>query len=668
MEVSCSYGVQTLDAGSLALTNTDSGPKPSSLITNFRPQGGEHRESTAVRPHFYHHDVGFLDLNGPWQVLITTDDVTINSIPPWSWDQVIEVPFTPQSHKGLGLKIMPSEAVWYRRRILLPENWCNEAGDVIQLHIDACDWECAIFFNGALVGVHRGAYDPFSFKLDLTSGAACYQDGAELMIRAWDPTDEGCTFSDNPPIPCDGCCETGWQPRGKQALKPGSIMYTGVTGLWRQGIWLERLPSCHISQVDLSVDSGGSRISVQVAASCHHVLNIEIHSLSDSRVVGRVSGPCCTLSVVTTERLQPWSPEFVKLYRAVIALGGSSDVVSRRFAHRTLEVRGGQVALNGKPIFMHGVLYQGYWPESLLTPPFLGAIENDLKSLKDAGFNTVRVHAVVMGARFYSLCDELGLMVWQDMPSGDMRAMPTWSENRGIAEDLLSQERGVSQGTFDEIRRSPDSQATFQKELEAMVAWLKPFPSIVTWVLFNEGWGQSNTAETVSWLRKADPSRLVDAASGWNEIAAHPLGDFADVHNYEDNSSAYGPLPDSFRSLERMGFQVQDRVRVLGEYGGLGYAIEGHEWSQHGAWSYGEKKPNRNREVFENNLMKLLERLVSLTCNRLGGAIYTQWNDIETEMNGLLTYDRHFKLPVETLRTFSSSVFEGWRNCSGQEP
>eukprot|EP00928_Gymnodinium_smaydae_P082959 TRINITY_DN66221_c0_g1_i1.p1 TRINITY_DN66221_c0_g1~~TRINITY_DN66221_c0_g1_i1.p1 ORF type:complete len:346 (-),score=45.44 TRINITY_DN66221_c0_g1_i1:441-1337(-) len=293
------------------------------------------------------------------------------------------------------------------------------------------------------------------------------------------------------------------------------------------------------------------------------------------------------------------------------------------------------------------------------------AIENDLRAIKSAGFNTVRVHAVVMGAPFYALCDSLGLLVWQDMPGGDQRAMPTWSDDRGIAEeDVAAMMPGfrVPRSVFDEVRRTAESKAAFHKELSAMVAWLAPFASVIVWTLFNEGWGQFDTRTLVNWLRQADASRLVNAVSGWNEVEGEPLGDFADVHNYEDNSSAFGQLPETFVHWARLGNSVGGRVPVLGEYGGLGFVMEGHEWKAHESWGYGNKV-RRDVASYREDLHKLLERLLPTICGGLSAAIYTQWNDVETEMNGLLTYDRHWKLPLEVVQDYSRKVFDALPQC-----
>ncbi|CAE7267449.1 lacZ [Symbiodinium pilosum] len=347
-------------------------------------------------------------------------------------------------------------------------------------------------------------------------------------------------------------------------------------------------------------------------------------------------------------------------YEARLSLG-LTDGVTRSFAHRSLSVRDGRLLLNGKVVFVHGVLYQGYWPESLLTPPDMEAMQRDLQLIKAVGFNTIRVHAVVMGEAFYAMCDKIGLLVFQDMPAGDMRAMPVWSDDRAMAEEELNV--SLPQTLFNEIRRSPASQAAFETELQAMVNSLSHFASIAVWVLFNEGWGQSNTKALVELLRNLDPHRLIDASSGWNELGGHALGDLADIHNYEDNSSIFGPLAMSFESFAYWGYSLAGRIPALGEYGGVGYAVDGHCWSSR-TWGYGEKRVKQSRDVYASALEKLLLRLVESICTGLGAAIYTQWNDVETEVNGLLTYDRHLKLPMEFYQRFSHLVQEAARKCT----
>ncbi|CAE7536298.1 unnamed protein product, partial [Symbiodinium necroappetens] len=548
VELSCRYSVQALDVGQLSLT-APPGKKSAAPLTTLGSSGQEQ-------------PARLQDLaEGDWRT--------------------IEVPFAPQSHKGLATKVSASEAVWYRRMLRVPESWCAGVGATFWLQVDACDWECAVYLDSQPLGIHRGGYD--AFRLEIPAISACSERGQgpevkTLLVRAWDPTDEGCPFTDHPPIPCDSCCESGWQPRGKQALKPGSIMYTAVTGIWRQGIFLENLPGCHIRNLHIRVYKDAPRkLTVAAEATCEKQLYLEVRDL-EGDLLGVAHGPCCELHAELEQALQLWSPQEPQRYEAHLSLGADTDVdtVVRRFARRFVAVKDGRFLLNDQVLFVHGVLYQGYWPESLLTPPDSEAISRDLEMIKAAGFNTVRVHAVVMGEAFYDECDKLGLLVWQDMPAGDMRAMPTWSEGRAVAEEEIGTEAQrlkvpVPRTLFDEIRRSHESRRAFEAELQAMVGALSHFASVAVWVLFNEGWGQSNTKALVQFLRGIDPSRLIDASwpqdcqanSGWNEVEGGPLGDFADLHNYEDNSSIFGPLAMSFQNFAAWGYTVGGRHPVL---------------------------------------------------------------------------------------------------------
>eukprot|EP00927_Polykrikos_kofoidii_P068779 TRINITY_DN64108_c0_g1_i1.p1 TRINITY_DN64108_c0_g1~~TRINITY_DN64108_c0_g1_i1.p1 ORF type:complete len:956 (+),score=108.42 TRINITY_DN64108_c0_g1_i1:168-2870(+) len=650
-------GLQVLDGGPLILERRLEGatrpvaplqtlPIFSQLSkTPLRFQVGDDLHS--LRPQFRRiNGQAHLSLAGSWDLQITGNDV---QLPPDGFSaRRIDVPFAPQSHMGLATKVSAYEAVWYRKVFRLHSSWCA-LGQRVLLHVDACDWECLIIINNRPHSKHEGGYDPF--VVDVTGQFGCEND-VELVIRAWDPTDMGCPFTDKPPVPCDQCCTMGWQPRGKQSMNPGFIMYTAVTGLWRQSPWLEIAPECRVTRVQARADA--TAVDVKVDATCGSRLDVSIwprRSVGEGIPLGEVVGPCCSegLHVVLNTPLAAWSPDSPALFEVRVILDDGIDIVTQHFARRHVAVVGGRIHLNGVPVFMHGVLYQGYWPESLLTPPSVDAVEQDVRAIKSAGFNTVRVHAVVMGARFYTLCDEIGLFVWQDMPSSDGRVLPLWDKRR------------ESNMNADEIIRTPESQAAFHTELRAMVAWLDPFPSVVVWVLFNEGWGQSETRETVEWLRATDPFRLVNAASGWNELTAGGgrLGDFADVHNYEDKP--FGSIEHTF---DWWPFDSAGRARALGEYGGLGYVREGHEWAADLSWGYG--KTSQTKGKFRESLVGLVGRLLPLICKHgLAAAIYTQWSDVETEMNGLLTYDRVPKLALEVLHDeFAKRVMDEFQRCN----
>eukprot|EP00929_Paragymnodinium_shiwhaense_P001014 TRINITY_DN101228_c0_g1_i1.p1 TRINITY_DN101228_c0_g1~~TRINITY_DN101228_c0_g1_i1.p1 ORF type:complete len:949 (+),score=173.56 TRINITY_DN101228_c0_g1_i1:97-2943(+) len=663
-ETTCRFGVQALDLGRMAFTAAAAAPRslPWAPVRAAASSFAEEGDATSIasrRPQWVRLHGGAVDLNGAWEVLITHDQQSTTDLPVEPWSERIKVPNPPQAAQGLSTKVTSMEAVWYRRSLKLPAAWCDSEAGRVYLHVDACDWECRFYVDRQFVGGHRGGYDPFTIELDLSSGAACSTRGVELLVRAWDPTDTTCEFTDTPPLPCEQCCLFGFQPRGKQTLKPGLIMYTGVTGLWRQGVWLERTPRCHLQDAELDV--GKDSITVNVAASCGGFLSVVIRPQGGQSVFASMEGPCCGLRIALATPLTAWSPSQPVMYEAIISLDAGADSVIRPFAYRTISRRDGRILLNEAPVFMHGVLYQGYWPETLMTPPSHGAVEQDLRDIKAAGFNTVRVHAVVMGAAFYGLCDKLGLLVWQDMPGGDARVTPPW-ENRRQETETMHRLSGDQSTSFDEIRRTPESQQVFDTELQAMISWLRVFPSIAIWVLFNEGWGQSLTRRTVEWLRQADPSRLIDAASGWNDVKGEEkfaLGDFADLHTYEEP-----PFSDLSRTFEEWPFDDGERARVLGEYGGLGFTLPGRaSWKEDAAWGYGGKL-SKDAASFQDELEALLKRLHPLLCRGLTGAIYTQWNDVETEVNGLLTYDRIAKLPLDLLRTYSERLLNLHASCT----
>ncbi|CAE7903769.1 EBM, partial [Symbiodinium sp. KB8] len=328
---------------------------------------------------------------------------------------------------------------------------------------------------------------------------------------------------------------------------------------------------------------------------------------------------------------------------------------SLRMISRTAEpLQGpkGEVALllNGEAFLQSGVLYQAYWPESLITPPSEEAMLQDLRSIKNSGFNMVRVHAAVLPAMFYHFCDLEGLLVWQDFPAGDGRALPIWDAARGT----LELQGEVEPLKLDEIHRTDESSANFWKELHSFTSWLRGFGCIVCWVPFNEAWGQFQTMQVVRWLRRFGGSRWIDMASGWNDVGdlfqGEDAGDLVDAHNYE--TAPYDGLRSTFQLWP---LPLAGRALALGEYGGLGYPFEGHEWSPETSWAYGNV--SHTSKDFAIKFLDLGFRLEALLCeNWVSAVVYTQWNDIEEEINGLVTYDRIPKLPQPVLLEFNGRL------------
>jgi hypothetical protein len=455
------------------------------------------------------------------------------------------------------------------------------------LHFGAVDWETVVWVNGKKVGDHRGGYDGFHF--DIT--AHLKKDGDnELVVGVWDPTDKGP------------------QPRGKQVLKPQGIYYTPSTGIW-QTVWMEPVSESHIESIKLvpDVDKGEVSITVQVA-NPREGMTIEVKTQAGGTNRLQVTGEPGKEFRLKIPEPKLWTPESPFLYELQVRLnskeggGFSDDVLDTYFGMRQIEVGKDdkgltRILLNGKPYFQVGPLDQGFWPEGLHTAPTDEALKYDIEITKKLGFNMTRKHVKVEPDRWYYWCDKLGLLVWQDMPSGEKSINPNQPD----------------------IKRSEESAKQYERELKAMIDVRHNHPCIVMWVPFNEGWGQYDTERIAKWTKEYDPTRLVNSASGW---ADRRVGDVHDWHVYPGPGS---PKPED------------KRAAVLGEFGGLGLEIKGHIWCDK-IWGYAAAKdPESLTRKYERLLAKVHELKKE---PGLSAAVYTQITDVETEGNGLLTYDR----------------------------
>jgi hypothetical protein len=525
----------------------------------------------------------WVNLNGLWQYAITAKDAE----KPAKWDGEILVPFCVESAlSGVGKKVTPEQVLWYRRTFKKPE--LKDKGRLL-LHFGAVDWQATVWVNGTKLGEHQGGFDPFTF--DVTDAL---KDGEqELVVRVWDPTDQGA------------------QPRGKQVLRPGGIFYTSVTGIW-QTVWLEPVPERSIESVAIfpDVDSGKVTLKLKLRGAAQNLSVMADVSEKGTLLVNSRRGDVGDLAFSIIEP-KLWTPDSPNLYDFAVVIkdgGRLIDHVTGYFAFRTVSVgkddKGfNRIFLNGKPVFHLGTLDQGWWPDGLLTPPTDEGLAFDIKKLKELGFNMMRKHVKVEPARFYYHCDKLGLLVWQDMPSG-MGAGRKQNIAPNAAEDA----------SFTDAEKKQ-----FRAELKAMIDHLRGFPCIVVWVPFNEGWGQHNTNDVLKWVKEYDPSRLVDGPSGWTDRGA---GDLKDIHVY--------PGPGMF-PVEKA------RVSVLGEFGGLGLPLEGHLWQEQKNWGY---RTFLKTEELRDAYHLLMLRLHPLIGEGLAAAVYTQTTDVESEVNGLLTYDR----------------------------
>jgi beta-galactosidase/beta-glucuronidase len=535
------------------------------------------------------------NLNGLWDYAIRTKD----QVRPESFDGQILVPYPVESAlSGVKKTVTPNDKLWYRLSFEVPGNWPK--GKLL-LHFGAVDFQAEVWVNGTKLGDHAGGYDPFSFDI---SNAVKSSGPQELIVAVTDPTDRGT------------------QPRGKQVLKPGGIMYTAVTGIW-QTVWIEPVPSAYIRGLTITPDIDNNKLTVVVDAQGD---TSGLSFTADAKSSGYSASASFSNNPLTLTVNNPklWSPDSPFLYDLTVRLtdkGKTIDSVQSYFGMRKIAIgkdeQGIQrLMLNNKPLFQYGPLDQGWWPDGLYTAPTDAALKYDLEVLKKIGCNMLRKHVKVEPDRLYYWCDKLGLLVWQDMPSGD---------------------RGIRSNDPD-LQRSPESAKQYELELARMIDAFRNHPSIIMWVPFNEGWGQYDTPRIVQLVRDLDPSRLVNNASGWTD---RKVGDVSDMHNYP------GPgMP-----------AVEDkRAAVLGEFGGLGLPLKGHTWQDAQNWGY---QSFQNREELTDAYAALMSRLHMLIPKGLCAAVYTQTTDVEVEVNGWMTYDREvLKIDAEKITAAHRRLYQ----------
>ncbi|THF84327.1 glycoside hydrolase family 2 [Deinococcus sp. KSM4-11] len=477
-------------------------------------------------------------------------------------------------------------AMWYRRTFTLPAGW---AGRRILLHFGAVDTVAAVYINGQRVGTHTGGYDSFSFDVTphLERGVN------EVIVHVLDDTG------------------AGGMPVGKQRLEPSGIFYTASSGIW-QTVWLEPVAPTHVSRLTLTPDVPGRALRATVQGTGQG--RVHLTARAGGKVVSSVAGVLGQEVRLPVPSAHLWSPDDPFLYTLTVTVeqgGRTVDRVQSYFGMRSIglqTVNGWtRPVLNGKFVFQIGTLDQGFWPDGLYTAPSDAALKFDLVKHKQLGFNMVRKHIKVEPQRWYYWADKLGLLVWQDMPS----MMTEQPVTPGAANEFVRQYRRI----IDQHRSSP---------------------AIVTWVNQNEGWGQFAQAPLAAAVKRWDPSRLVDNMSGINCCGAHDggNGDLADWHVYIGPSS---PSP-SVR-----------RAAVLGEFGGLGLRVPGHEWSPVTSFSY---EMQASPGDLNRRYLGLVDSLRPMIANAgLSAAIYTEITDVEGEVNGLLTYDRQvMKVDAPRLR------------------
>jgi len=526
----------------------------------------------------------WLNLNGLWEYAIRPND----GVKPEIFDGQILVPFPVESAlSGLKSAVNEKQHLWYRRTFDIPDNWAQQR---ILLHFGAVDWETVVWVNGKKVGKHQGGYDPFTFDITDALNKTARQ---EIVMYVWDPT------------------KRGLQPRGKQVKKPEGIWYTAVTGIW-QTVWLEPVPTASVKTLQIApdIDAGVLKLTVSgrgVNMKSHMAEKFHIRAvaLDNGKEVSATNGHIGSTLKLKLNNPKLWSPDNPFLYDLRVTLmqeGRDIDTVTSYFGMRKVSLGKDKkgitrIFLNNRPMFMFGPLDQGFWPDGLYTAPTDQALRYDIEMTKKLGFNMARKHVKVEPQRWYYWCDKMGLMVYQDMPSGD-----------GF----------VHKGEPD-LKRSEWSAKQFELELKRLIDNFANHPSIVMWIAFNEGWGQYDTPRIVNWIKQYDPARLVNNASGW---ADRGVGDVHAIHSYP------GPAAPS---------NEPNRAAVLGEFGGLALPVKGHLWDDSKSWGY---RSYKTREELTAAYLDLVEKLCPLIDRGLSAAVYTQTSDVEIEVNGLMTYDR----------------------------
>ncbi|MGQ8338828.1 glycoside hydrolase family 2 protein [Sunxiuqinia sp. A32] len=573
----------------------------------------------------------WMNLNGLWnytiksvdfepvQGLTTASSWTTGEIPD-KWTGDILVPFSIDAPlSGVGHILRYNEILWYQRSFKIPETW---KGKNVLLHFESSDWETSVYVNGKRIGQHRGGYDPFSY--DITS----YLKSGEntLNVCVWDATENQC------------------QAIGKQIMPENrqGFRYQPTGGIWKT-VWMEPVSDGSVENLKITpqYDQASLRLNVKTRNSEGNVL---AQVWKDGKMITETAGTPGTDFDIPMKGFEAWSPSFPVLYDLKVFVkdqGKVVDEVNSYFGMRKIEIKKAsdgfqRIYLNNEQVFQYGPLDQGYWPDGVLTPPTEEAIKYDLEYLKSIGCNMVRVHIKTHPDRWYYQADKLGLLVWQDMT-----CMPKYGQN---VDDAAAKQ--------------------WHAEYKSMVDWLYNHPSIVMWIVFNEGWSQHNTEFYTNWIDQYDPSRLINCASGWDD---YPVGDIVDIHDY-----TFYPRNNA------ADFKLKGkRALVIGEAAGVNLAIPGHTW--YSDTNKPEKKNHQNYipvdnysfeveagrhtygspEAFEEAYRKFIE---SIRCLNAGGGcdalVYTQISDVEHELNGYLTYDRKVsKIKPEVMKEINEGLY-----------
>ena len=565
------------------------------------------------------------NLNGLWDYAVTAKKAP----QPDAFDGEILVPFAIETAlSGVKRPLLPDQRLWYRRFFTIPETW---SGKRILLHFEAVDWQCVCSVNGKEIGEHTGGYVPFHF--DITDALRPGEN--ELVVSAWDPTD------------------THWQQKGKQVLKPRIIYYTATSGIW-QTVWLEPVsPKNHIERLSLLPDVDAESLEIQILAASEG--RVRLTAFSEGSQIGQIEGAAGEKLQLPVSKPRLWGPEDPFLYDLKAEIVKDDEVVDSvdsYFGMRKVSADVGpsghrRIFLNNKPIFLHGPLDQGYWPEGGMTPPSDDALIFDIEKTLQLGFNMTRKHIKVEPRRWYYHADRLGLIVIQDMVNGGKSVL---TDKEVVMVVTLNRHRKdtTKKALRKAWRDTADSREDFEQELFEVMDHLHNAPSITMWVPFNESWGQYDAVRIAELVKQHDPSRLIDHASGWLDQGA---GDFYSRHTYIIKLK-----PPS---------KKDDRIYFISEYGGYNFQEKAHLWDEKSKFGY---KMFKDKAALERAYTRLIrEQFIPLIPRGLGAAVYTQFSDVEIESNGFFTYDRKvLKIDQEKVSALNREIYAAFEKAEGK--
>ncbi len=560
----------------------------------------------------------WLNLNGLWDYSILDKSSTFEDFTSQKkCDGQILVPYPVESAlSGVKRPLLPKDKLWYCRQFTLNTGW---SGKKIILHFGGVDWKTTLWVNEQKVGSHKGGDVAFSF--DITDYVNIGDDKSNtIVISVWDPT--------------DAC----FQERGKQTLKPRLIFYNAMSGIW-QTVWIEPVSTSYVKKLKIIPDIDQSAISLEIEVNNpSKEVQADIIIYENSKQIVSMQGKVNEPIKIDIPDQKLWSPDTPFLYDLKVNLSDKSrgqDNISSYFGMRKIGLKKDshgilRIELNNEFLFQYGPLDQGWWPDGLYTAPTDEALRWDIEITKAMGFNMIRKHIKIEPARWYYHCDKMGVLVWQDMPSGGRYNTPLGFISQACAIFLNIV---VFPG-----RKDNAVQKDFYYELDCMIDQLSHFPSIIVWVPFNEAWGQFQAGKATDFVKDRDPSRLVDSVSGWVDRGT---GDIHSIHRYP------GPKCPKIEP---------DRALAISEFGGLGLSLKEHLWQiKKRNWGYKNFDSSAQLEKKYNQLMKKLEALIP---QGLSAGVYTQTTDVECEVNGLITYDREvIKIPVEKLKKMHEALY-----------